>query len=166
MLPSFKLPKLRHLFVNTNALPQDITLKDFIGPYSQTLQSIAITVRSGSGRPPDHEFPSWTEYPMLEELALDPVLMLNFAPLPRTHPLRRLHAPQWRRSDIENWLESDHLEKVQLLNAVFTDYGDVVNRSTGATSLVLWKDEMDALLARARERGIELVVGGSWQSVE
>ncbi|KAG8826705.1 hypothetical protein FRC17_008144 [Serendipita sp. 399] len=93
---------------------------------------------------------------MLEELALDPLLIVKLHPIPRTHRLRRLHAPQWRRSSIENWLESDNLEKVQLLNVAWTNEGAIVNKNTASESVVISKEEMDALLARAKARRIDL----------
>ncbi|KAG8860932.1 hypothetical protein FRB91_000128 [Serendipita sp. 411] len=156
------LPKLRHFRFRCDTSPEVMSLEDVISPYSKTIRSIAIT--TNEGRPLDREFPPWTDYPMLEELALDSALVIEFHPLPRTHPLRRLHAPQWRKENIENWLESDNLERVQLLNASWNYGGSLMNANRASEMEPISKHDMDMLLARAKERGIQVDIGGDWQS--
>ncbi|KAG8813978.1 hypothetical protein FRC17_001349 [Serendipita sp. 399] len=164
IFPSFCLtsPNLRHLFLKSGTAPKDITLRDLISHYCQTLRSIAIVTGASLGRVRDQYFPPWTECPELEELALDPALIVDFHPLPRTHPLRRIYTSQWTHENLKNWLDSDNLKHIALVNAKL--FPDGIGWMNGALTEAIGTQNFELLNERAREKGIEMTNGGNWNS--
>jgi hypothetical protein len=154
---NLELPSLQHFSVRCQMLGRHFPLTELLLPYRKHLKSFVVKIKAIRVEIKDLYFMQWNEVPNLQELVLDGPILLRFHPLPRDHPLNRLHARQWNVDEISSWMNSDNLRQIRLLGARWTN-GALTG---GHGTMTVSRPDMDQLLEKARARGIHLEAGWS-----
>ncbi|CAG8757096.1 9739_t:CDS:1, partial [Acaulospora colombiana] len=153
------LPSLQYLSLHIYELPSQVPLLDILSRYQQTLRSFAARGWKRRGDLPVVHFPSWDNFPILEELVLDIQWTSYLEPLPSGHPLRRLDVRLGSFDVIPSLLESENMQELILQRTRWTGDG----RLTGSTEeLTISTVEVEHLLEWADERGISIKVTWDW----
>ncbi|KAG8816779.1 hypothetical protein FRC17_000178, partial [Serendipita sp. 399] len=159
------LPSLRHLAIRAWIRIESFPLDKLAEAYGRSLQSLCLMSISADPIRPSPErpyFPVWAEFPHLCELSISAPILLNFHPLPLTHPLRVFAAQIWMIHDLLlSWFDSDNLRVVRILHALRKSDGGLAPPyiiSWPASTQVPGIDgeQMGQLHAKAVSKGIVL----------
>ncbi|PVF98395.1 hypothetical protein CPB86DRAFT_797363 [Serendipita vermifera] len=153
------LPSLQYLSLHIYELPSQVPLLDLLSCYRQTLRSFAARGWKRRGDLPVVHFPSWEDFPNLEELVLDIQWSAHFQPLPSNHPLRRLDVQHGFFDAIPSLLEGGNMREIILQRTRWTGEGGLAGNTEELTISTI---EVERILERAEERGISFKVTWDW----
>ncbi|PVF98405.1 hypothetical protein CPB86DRAFT_784853 [Serendipita vermifera] len=149
-----ELPSLRYLSFHINVCPGHIPLIDVLSHYRRTLIGFTIRVKKLHENTPLIRFPSWDDFPRLEELVIDRPWVTNFHPLPSKHPLQRIEAQYDTMDVISSLLRGENMKEITLQGTCWADDGGL----TVENKEIMDKAGMDRLLEQATARRIAFKV--------
>ncbi|PVF93075.1 hypothetical protein CPB86DRAFT_877434 [Serendipita vermifera] len=158
---SVQLPSLQYLSIcsKIRRQPNTTSLINIITKYQKTLRSVIFLAEC----PVDDskQFPLWSDFPHLGELMIESTFNFRFAPLPLSHPLRRIIVRQWSIDTISSWINSVNMRHIMLLDAMWNWDGKLCGISS---NVFISRAKIVELMKMAKGRGIRLEV--SWSGDE
>lgn len=146
------LPSLRYLTLHIYELPSRVPLFEILSFYRQTLQSFVTGQFKDRGDKAVIHFSPWSEFPKLEELVLNEPWTAYFEPLPRSHPLRRLHAQLGSLGIISSLLEGESMKEMVLGGFQSTKESGWQGQGD---SFTIGEVELEQMFEKAQTCGIE-----------
>jgi hypothetical protein len=117
------LPSLQYLAIHCK-IPADLfPIVDVLLHYRQTIRSVTIGAHRFMHQTHTVQFPKWSEFPKLEELALTQNWAFHFELLSPGHPLQKIVAHHTTLNAVPSMLESPNMRQIVLLHSSWTEAG-------------------------------------------
>jgi hypothetical protein len=148
------LPSLHYLTIHIHECTSRVPLLNLLSCYRKTFRSFVAARFKHRGDISFIDFPSWRDFPQLEELVLDEQWVVHFQSLPPNHLLQKLEAHLGTFDPVPSLLEGVNMQKIILKWTYWTGEGGLVDGNGGSMDGA----GVDRLLERAKDRGIEISV--------
>jgi hypothetical protein len=143
------LPSLQYLAIHCE-IPADLfPIVDVLLHYRKTIRSVTIGAYRVMHLTHTVQFPQWSEFPKLEELAVTENWVFHFDPLSPDHPLRKIIAHHASLDAVSSMLDSPNMRQIVLLRSSWTKAGTLVFGNENNTV------DVDDLVEKANKYGIK-----------